>query len=376
MAAIVLDGVAKSWGNTQVLHPIDLTINDGEFAAILGPSGCGKSTTLFLLAGLYTPTEGRILFDGHDVNRVDARDRNVGVVFQSYALYPHLSIYDNIAFPLRFKPEEKRQADRLVRDVAMLVQVDELLERKPAALSGGQQQRVALARALVKRPGLLLLDEPLSNLDATLRMAMRAELKAIHAKSQATTLMVTHDQIEAMTMASRIICMNQGRVEQTGTPDELYRQPANLFVAGFIGSPPMTFLPGFAEGPVAIFGQRALCLSAHCTGPLTLGIRPEDVLLTQSGTGHFEGCITQVDPMGREILYRMHTPIGELQALESGSAAQYGIGASVGIALQPELTLLFDAQGDRLPGIKATIMPAHFSSAAMCPVKQRINLSN
>src|SRR5471030_933148 len=144
MAAIVLDGVAKSWGNTQVLHPIDLTINDGEFAAILGPSGCGKSTTLFLLAGLYTPTEGRILFDGHDVNRVDARDRNVGVVFQSYALYPHLSIYDNIAFPLRFKPEEKRQADRLVRDVAMLVQVDELLERKPAALSGGQQQRVAL----------------------------------------------------------------------------------------------------------------------------------------------------------------------------------------------------------------------------------------
>ncbi|ACS85150.1 ABC transporter ATP-binding protein [Musicola paradisiaca] len=355
MAEIILDGVTKSWGETPVLHPLHLTVADGEFVAILGPSGCGKSTTLFLLAGLYAPTQGRILFDGQPVNGVDARDRNVGVVFQSYALYPHLSVYDNIAFPLRFKPQPQSQADKRVREAAALVQVEPLLDRKPAALSGGQQQRVALARALVKQPSLLLLDEPLSNLDATLRMTMRAELKAIHARSCATTLMVTHDQLEAMTLASRIICMNQGRVEQIGTPEQLYRQPANTFVAGFIGSPPIVLLTGQAEGRQLHTGETVWRLSASYHGALTLGIRPEDVALTAPGDAALQGRIAQIEPMGREMLYRLQTPLGVLQALAAGSTAQYGIGEHVGIVPTPDALLLFDAEGQRLADVEVAL---------------------
>ncbi|CAM3611347.1 sugar ABC transporter ATP-binding protein [Rouxiella silvae] len=363
MAEIILEGVSKSWGTTQVLQATDLRIDDGEFVAILGPSGCGKSTTLFLLAGLYAPTSGRILFDGQEVNAVDARDRNVGVVFQSYALYPHLSVYDNIGFPLRFTSLDKKQCDSAIRSAAAWVQVDELLARKPAALSGGQQQRVAMARALIKQPSLLLLDEPLSNLDATLRMAMRSELKAIHARSQATTLMVTHDQIEAMTMAQRIICMNKGRVEQIGTPDALYRQPANIFVAGFIGSPPITFLRGQASGYQAQFDRFSLTLSGHYTGPITLGIRPEDVLLVAPGSGHVGGHIMQIDPMGREVLYTLETPLGQIRVLDAGSLARFGIGTMVGMLFNDVTTLLFDAHGSRLATVATAWGPHAFSAS-------------
>lgn len=362
MAEIVLDGVTKAWGDTPVLHPVNLTLADGEFVAILGPSGCGKSTTLFLLAGLYAPTQGQILFDGQRVNGVDARDRNVGVVFQSYALYPHLSVYDNIAFPLRFKPAERAEREQRVREAAALVQVTELLERKPSALSGGQQQRVALARALVKRPSLLLLDEPLSNLDATLRMTMRTELKAIHARSRATTLMVTHDQLEAMTLASRIICMNQGRVEQIGTPQQLYRQPANTFVAGFIGSPPICLLPGQANGRWLTVGEISWGLSSTYHGALTLGIRPEDVTLMRLGACPLSGRIEHIEPMGREVLYRLHTSLGPLQALAAGSTAQYDAGMLVGVSPSVDALLLFDADGNRLPDI-GVVLPADVVSA-------------
>ncbi|WP_168366977.1 ABC transporter ATP-binding protein [Dickeya zeae] len=357
MAEIVLDGVTKAWGNTPVLHPVNLTLADGEFVAILGPSGCGKSTTLFLLAGLYAPTQGQILFDGQRVNGVDARDRNVGVVFQSYALYPHLNVYDNIAFPLRFKPDERAGRDQRVREAAALVQVSELLDRKPSALSGGQQQRVALARALVKRPSLLLLDEPLSNLDATLRMMMRTELKAIHARSRATTLMVTHDQLEAMTLASRIICMNQGRVEQIGTPQQLYRQPANTFVASFIGSPPICLLPGYASGHQLTVGEVGWALSSAYQGAVTLGIRPEDVTLKPAAPGLLMGRIEHVEPMGREILYRLHTSLGPLQALIAGSIAQYDAGMCVGVSLSADTLLLFGADGNRLADV-GVVLPA------------------
>src|SRR3712207_1816707 len=214
MARIELQAVAKRWGDVTAVEPTDLTIRDGEFVAILGPSGCGKSTTLFMLAGIYTPSDGRILFDGARVNDVEARDRNVGIVFQSYALYPHKSVAENIAFPLRFTRTPKDEAARRVREVAELVQVDKLLERRPSQLSGGQQQRVALARALVKEPRLILLDEPLSNLDATLRLTMRTEIRRLQRRLGVTTILVTHDQIEATTMADRIICMNGGRIEQ------------------------------------------------------------------------------------------------------------------------------------------------------------------
>ncbi|GAB7196518.1 ABC transporter ATP-binding protein [Dickeya oryzae] len=357
MAEIVLDGVTKAWGDTPVLHPVNLTLADGEFVAILGPSGCGKSTTLFLLAGLYAPTQGQILFDGQRVNGVDARDRNVGVVFQSYALYPHLNVYDNIAFPLRFKPDERAGRDQRVREAAALVQVSELLDRKPSALSGGQQQRVALARALVKRPSLLLLDEPLSNLDATLRMTMRTELKAIHARSHATTLMVTHDQLEAMTLASRIICMNQGRVEQIGTPQQLYRQPANTFVASFIGSPPICLLLGYASGHQLTVGGVGWALSSAYQGAVTLGIRPEDVTLKPAAPGLLMGRIEHVEPMGREILYRLHTSLGPLQALIAGSIAQYDVGMCVGVSLSADTLLLFGADGNRLADV-GVVLPA------------------
>ena len=224
MATIEFRGVQKKFGDVTVIPDMSLTIDDGEFVSLLGPSGCGKSTTLFMLAGIYLPSGGDLLFDGARVNEVEARDRNVGIVFQSYALYPHMTVFKNIAFPLKFKKVPDSEVSRRVNDAAELVRVAELLERRPEQLSGGQQQRVALARALVKDPALLLLDEPLSNLDATLRLAMRTEIKALQERLKVTTVLVTHDQVEATTMADRIVCMSDGRIEQIGTPDDLYRQ--------------------------------------------------------------------------------------------------------------------------------------------------------
>ena len=222
MARVELDNISKEWGDVVAVKNLNLTIEDGEFAAILGPSGCGKSTTLFMLAGIYEPTGGEIRFDGYVVNEVEARDRNVGIVFQSYALYPHLTVHENIMFPLKFKKVPTQEARRQAKEVAKLVHVEELLERKPSQMSGGQQQRVALARALVKEPQLLLLDEPLSNLDATLRLTMRTEIKRLQQRFGLTTILVTHDQVEATTMADRIICMSEGRIEQVGSPEDLY----------------------------------------------------------------------------------------------------------------------------------------------------------
>ena len=226
MATIEFRGIRKQFGDVTVIPGMSLTIDDGEFVSLLGPSGCGKSTTLFMLAGIYLPSGGDLLFDGARVNEVEARDRNVGIVFQSYALYPHMTVFKNIAFPLRFKKVPDSELSRRVNDAAELVRVSELLERRPEQLSGGQQQRVALARALVKDPTLLLLDEPLSNLDASLRLAMRTEIKALQERLKVTTVLVTHDQVEATTMADRIVCMADGRIEQIGTPDDLYRRPA------------------------------------------------------------------------------------------------------------------------------------------------------
>ena len=255
MARIEFRNIGKRFGDVVVIPGMNLAIEDGEFVALLGPSGCGKSTSLLILAGIYLPSSGELLFDGQVVNDVEARDRNVGIVFQSYALYPHMTARDNIMFPLRFKKTPRDEALRRVKAAADLVQVSELLDRKPGEMSGGQQQRVALARALVKEPQLLLLDEPLSNLDATLRLSMRTEIKSLQEKLGVTTILVTHDQIEATTMADRIICMRAGRIEQIGTPDDLYLSPASLFVASFIGSPPINLIRGEArDGAVKVNG--------------------------------------------------------------------------------------------------------------------------
>ncbi|MUZ62211.1 ABC transporter ATP-binding protein [Agrobacterium vitis] len=356
MAKITLDNITKSWGETQVLKPMSLTIEDGELVAILGPSGCGKSTTLFLLAGLYAPTSGQIGFDGHNVNRVDARDRNVGIVFQSYALYPNLTVRDNIAFPLRFKTMRKDEIARRVEEAANLVQISALLDRRPSQLSGGQQQRVALARALVKEPNILLLDEPLSNLDATLRITMRAELKSIQKRLGFTTLIVTHDQIEAITMADRIICMNNGEIAQVGTPDDLYRRPSNLFVAGFIGTPPMNLLKGHANGCQVRIGEASVALTGERDGEVTLGLRPEDITLVSHADAPLSGEIISVEPMGREVFYMIDTPAGVIHALEYGEAVRHAPGARVGIACKPEHTLLFDASGNRIADLHAKLL--------------------
>src|SRR5262245_32581065 len=247
MATIELRNVRKQWPGAVAVERIDLTIDDGAFVAVLGPSGCGKTTTLLMLAGIYSPTGGDIAFDGARVNDVEARERNVGIVFQSYALYPNMSILENIMFPLRFAKVERAEAERRRREMAALLRIEALPDRRPSQLSGGQQQRVALARALVKRPRLLLLDEPLSNLDASLRLTMRTEIRRIQRELGVTTILVTHDQIEATTMADRIVVLNAGRVEQEGTAKDLYERPQTLFVAGFVGSPPINLFDGRAS---------------------------------------------------------------------------------------------------------------------------------
>lgn len=345
MARIELARVAKRWGDVIAVEPTDLVIEDGEFVAILGPSGCGKSTTLFMLAGIYAPTGGEIHFDGHVVNEVEARDRNVGIVFQSYALYPHMNVAENIRFPLKFKGIPADEATRRVTEAARLVHVEELLDRLPAEMSGGQQQRVALARALVKEPQLLLLDEPLSNLDATLRLTMRAEIRRLQRRLGVTTILVTHDQIEATTMADRVVCMSKGRIEQIGTADDLYQRPDKLFVASFIGAPPINLIDGEAHGGAVRVGELTLRASG-IEGAVVLGIRPEHLGLTLPGNG-LAGRILSVEPMGRETLYEVATPLGSLRVLEAGSERRWREKDTVGVTVPDEALLIFDKASER-----------------------------
>ena len=344
MARVEFRNVAKRFGDVDVIPDMNLAIEDGEFVALLGPSGCGKSTSLFMLAGIYVPSGGELLFDGHVVNEVEARDRNVGIVFQSYALYPHMSVRDNILFPLRFKKTPREEALQRVKAAAALVQVGELLERRPSELSGGQQQRVALARALVKEPQLLLLDEPLSNLDATLRLTMRTEIKSLQKKLGVTTILVTHDQIEATTMADRVICMRAGRIEQVGTPDDLYLRPASLFIASFIGSPPVNLVKGEAsDGAVRVGACRVSLRGGARRGDSRAAAGTPDVC----GSG-LRGHIAQTEPMGREILYVVDTDVGHVRVLQHGSSATHAPGEAVNIGFSPDDSLVFDTAGGRL----------------------------
>ena len=338
MARIEMDGVRKVWESAVAVERLDLTVEDGEFLAILGPSGCGKSTTLFMLAGIYLPTDGEIRFDGARVNEVEARARNVGIVFQSYALYPNMSVAQNIAFPLRFQEIDRRAAEAKAREAAALVHVEDLFARRPSQLSGGQQQRVALARALVKEPHLLLLDEPLSNLDATLRLTMRTEIRRIQRQLGVTTVLVTHDQIEATTMAERIVVMNAGRIEQVGTPDEIYARPATRFVAGFIGSPPMNLL---AAGAVAVEGGEGAAAD--------VGVRPEHLAYADTGV---PGDVVGIELLGRETIAVVETPIGALRVLEQG-APSVRDGERVHLAWAAEKTVVFGADGLRIDGARA-----------------------
>ncbi|MBV9758554.1 MAG: sn-glycerol-3-phosphate ABC transporter ATP-binding protein UgpC [Alphaproteobacteria bacterium] len=327
MAQVSIRSVVKAFeGGVQAVKGIDLEIQDQEFVVLVGPSGCGKSTTLRMIAGLEELTSGEIWIGGDLVNDVPPRDRDIAMVFQNYALYPHMNVFDNMAFGLKLRkfpvPEIKRRVDQAAR----ILHLHELLDRKPKALSGGQRQRVAMGRAIVRDPKVFLFDEPLSNLDAKLRVDMRTEIKKVHQTVRTTTIYVTHDQVEAMTLADRVVVMNQGRIEQVGPPQELYHHPNTRFVAGFIGSPAMNFLPCQLEGAnggllVRLSDQIALPVPPDRTErygkvkgrQLTFGIRPEHMTeLRDQGranVGHIEPVLDVIEPMGMETL--VHFWIGE-----------------------------------------------------------------
>jgi ABC-type sugar transport system ATPase subunit len=310
MATVEFRKLVKRYGALDVVQGIDLSIADGEFIVLVGPSGCGKSTTLRMLAGLEDITDGEILIGGRTVNEIAPRDRDIAMVFQDYALYPHMSVYDNMAFSLQYRKMPRKEIDARVRDAAEVLDLTAYLNRRPKQLSGGQRQRVAMGRAIVRKPQVFLFDEPLSNLDAKLRGTMRVEMKRLHQRLGVTTVFVTHDQIEAMTLADRVVVMNGGRIEQIGTPDEVYHQPASLFVAGFIGAPTMNFLPaGFEEPGRLRLGEGvvvALPNGAEGVVEVVLGIRPEDVDIGSGaalpGWAELPAVVEVVEPLGADTL--------------------------------------------------------------------------
>ncbi len=340
MATLELSKVVKTFDRTTILHGIDLSVTDGEFVVFVGPSGCGKSTLLRVIAGLEAPSSGDILIDGQNVNTVSAAHRGCAMVFQSYALYPHMSVYDNMAFGLENLGMPKAQIEAKVGAAATLLRLGELLQRKPTQLSGGQRQRVAIGRAIVREPKLFLFDEPLSNLDAELRVSMRAEIRELHARLQATMVYVTHDQVEAMTMADKIVVLRGGRIEQVGAPLELYNRPVNTFVAGFIGSPRMNFLPIALLPPQ----QGAVLLPQ---GTHTIGLRPEHAVF-----GAIDGPIAMqvasVEQLGSTSL--LHGSVGGDTPFEMVCGGQTTItgGDTVRLALPREHLHCFDKDGRRL----------------------------
>jgi multiple sugar transport system ATP-binding protein len=343
MASIRFEKVTKRFGETRVIEDLDLRIGDGEFFTFVGPSGCGKSTLLNVVAGLEPVSGGRLYFDDEPVNDLSPRERDVAMVFQSYALYPHMTVYENIAFPLRMKKAPVGEVERGVRDTAELLGLGELLQRKPAELSGGQRQRVALGRAIVRRPRVFLLDEPLSNLDARLRLEMRAELKRLHRELGITMVYVTHDQSEAMSLSDRIGVIHEGRIQQCGSPLEIFSRPANLFVAGFMGDLPMNFLSASLRrsSPLEVD-----CCGIHMALPghlsrhvdaLTLGIRPEDVAVSTRKTHQvLEAEVRLVEPAGNR--HRVDALMGEIHVLGF---------ADRGEAVEPGRSVYLDMPADR-----------------------------
>lgn len=304
MGKVTIHDIKKSYGETEVLHGINIDIADGEFVVIVGPSGCGKSTLLRMVAGLETITSGDISIDDRIVNEVEPKDRNIAMVFQNYALYPHMSVFDNMAYGLKLQKLDKAEIKRRVEDVSKTLQLEEFLNRKPRQLSGGQRQRVAMGRAIVRKPTVFLFDEPLSNLDAKLRVQMRLEIKKLQRRLGVTCLYVTHDQIEAMTMADRLIVLNDGVAEQIGTPMELYNEPASLFVGGFIGSPAMNFIAVELKDETILIGDTTIPCPGHLehTGPAILGVRPEHFSLPDSGLRELNMNVDVVEKLGADTL--------------------------------------------------------------------------
>jgi ABC-type sugar transport system ATPase subunit len=352
VARIELKALEKRFGEVEVLRDVSLTVGDGEIAALLGPSGCGKSTTLFILAGLYQPSGGEVLFDGANMTGVHPKDRNVGLVFQSYALYPHMTVRENIGFPLVLQKVKKAEIARRVAEAAELAGLGDLLDRKPSQLSGGQQQRVAAARAIVKRPRLLLMDEPLSNLDLELRARLRREIKRVQRETRITTIIVTHDQEEAMSLADRIFVMQGGEIQQGGDHRDLYERPANRFVAGFIGMPSMNFADqlAIADGWLGSGGVRLLRVSeggelaARDLAGAVLGVRPEHVAVVPEAGFGVPAKVIDLVPEGREMVVGLELDGGiELRSIVSSTVA-LELGQAVGAAIDEAFIHLFDRE--------------------------------
>ena len=347
MARVTLRKITKDYEGTPAVRGIDLAIEDKEFVVLVGPSGCGKSTTLRMIAGLEDISAGEILIGEEVVNDVPPKDRDIAMVFQNYALYPHMSVYENMSFGLRLKKVDKAEIARRVENAARILDISELLDRKPKQLSGGQRQRVAMGRAIVREPAVFLFDEPLSNLDAKLRVQMRFEIQKLHRRLSTTTLYVTHDQVEAMTLAQRMIVMNAGRAEQIGTPMEVYENPATLFVAGFIGSPAMNCLPGMVEGSgqIALNGGGTVFSTngvAAAGRRVTAGIRPEH-LIPSSAESSLAGSVEMIEQLGADSL--LHVAYGGGNVIARVPHGVYPeIGTTLQLAADPAHVYLFDTE--------------------------------
>ncbi len=349
MASVNLRGVRKSYDGVEVVHGVDCEIVDGEFIVILGPSGCGKSTLLRMIAGLEAITGGEIAIGGRVVNDLEPKDRDIAMVFQNYALYPHMSVYDNMSYGLRIRGMSKSEIEARVRKAADILELGSFLQRKPRQLSGGQRQRVAMGRAIVREPAVFLFDEPLSNLDAKLRVQMRIEIKRLHQSIRTTSVYVTHDQVEAMTLGDRLIVMNAGRAEQIGRPIDVYERPATTFVAGFIGSPAMNMVPARIAADALGVELDGVMLpasfpSGHAGREVTLGLRPEHVALAQGQTDAFPFAVDFVEALGADTLVHGHVGNSRLQlTVRLPGSTRVTAGDALSLTAPPESLHLFDA---------------------------------
>ena len=348
MAGITLKNVTKRWGDFVGVDDFSLDIPDQEFLVLLGPSGCGKTTTMRMIAGLETPTDGEIYIGDRMVNNLEPKDRDIAMVFQSYGLYPNMTVRENIRFPLKVRKVDPSTHDERVDRASAMVELGDFMHRRPAELSGGQRQRVALARAIVRQPTVFLMDEPLSNLDAKLRVSTRAQIANLHNQLKTTTIYVTHDQIEAMTLADRVVVMNQGLVQQVGTPTEIYDNPSNTFVAGFIGSPAMNLMEGSLENGV-FTGEnvRIEGLSSRHNGPVTLGFRAEDSSISTDG-GELTAQVYSMELLGEASMVTMHAG-GTLVSIKTAKDYRAKIGETISANVPPSICHLFDAKtGEKL----------------------------
>ena len=348
--ALELRQIRKSFGAVDVIHGIDLQIEEGEFVVFVGPSGCGKSTLLRLIAGLDDPTSGDIVIKGKRVNTVPASERGLSMVFQSYALYPHMSVRQNLSFGLENMRMERAEIDRRVDAAAKLLQIDHLMARRPGQLSGGQRQRVAIGRAIVREPVVFLFDEPLSNLDAELRLQMRVEISQLHDELGNTMIYVTHDQVEAMTMADRIVVLRGGRIEQVGRPLDLYNNPANRFVAGFIGAPQMNFLKGALEGRTLRLESgmvRDVPVAQAEAMPVTMGVRPEAIGVSLDGHGDVQVTVKNFEQLGSVTYIYTAFPNGETLTVQLPRQIPLTRGQTIGVTFDAASFHLFGGEGDR-----------------------------